>query len=183
MDKKAEFDRRGAALKAELIAYRKWFGTPAVSPDLKRAAVAFFDEGVAFGMWPRHAARLIGSTPATVARWREAVAHADIEMADLGAGDEPAAGIEVNMARLFEAERARDAAQAELAASKRALAGRDAQIEALEDALFVTRQRLDRVRWLHTHRDDHPGLDGAERFIGQEPAASARRGSTAQDAS
>lgn len=157
MDKTIELDRRGAELKAELARYRKWFRTRAVSLGLKRAAVAFVDEGVAIGMWPGHAAGLIGSTPPTIASWRAAITQADMEATD-AAGEEPAVEVELT-ARLLEAEQARDAAQAEVAASKLAIAEQDDQIEALEEALFMARRQLSRVRWLHARGGLDPGSD------------------------
>lgn len=83
MDKITELERRGAALKAELAAYRKRFRTRSTSLELKRAAVAFVDEGVAVGMWPGHAAQLVGSSASTVEKWRAALTDADIQPAGL----------------------------------------------------------------------------------------------------
>lgn len=83
MDKITELEPRGAALKAELAEYRQRFRTRSISLELKRAAVAFVDEGIAAGMWQGHAAQLIGSSASTVEKWREAIADAEMETAGL----------------------------------------------------------------------------------------------------
>lgn len=76
MYKLAELEDRGAELKAELAAYRKRFRTRAISLELKRAAVTLVDEGVVAGMWPGHAAQLVGSSASTVEKWRTAITDA-----------------------------------------------------------------------------------------------------------
>ena len=136
MDKMLEIERRGAALKAEVIQYRKWFRTRAISLDLKRAAVAFVDDGVAFGMWPGHAAGLIGSTPATIEVWREAVARADAEATGSPrAMESVSAGGAAARARLERTKRSRDAARAKVTELMEALEERDMRIAMLEEAL------------------------------------------------
>ena len=70
MDPLTALETRAAALKSEITTHRQRFRTRTISPNLKRAAITLCDEAIAIGMWPYHAAQLIGSQPATIEKWR-----------------------------------------------------------------------------------------------------------------